>query len=137
MENDKERKGLTKAIFRCDFCGESAATVEFVAKGVPHPNALLNDAGAGTIIISGFYGLHREVVMHRHFGVIMALIECNPRPLYAVDELWAPFYCPECDRSYCIKHWDIVLKFDNDFMPGWYDCSYGTCPKGHKRMVDD
>lgn len=42
-------------------------------------------------------------------------------------------YCPECDRVYCYFHFNVQREWDE----GFYDCSYGTCPKGHRRLVDD
>jgi hypothetical protein len=42
-------------------------------------------------------------------------------------------YCPECDRVYCRVHYQAREVFDE----GFYDCTYGTCPQGHRRMIDD
>lgn len=42
-------------------------------------------------------------------------------------------YCPECDRIYCWEHYNAREEFDD----GFYDCTYGECPNGHKRMIDD
>jgi hypothetical protein len=42
-------------------------------------------------------------------------------------------YCPECDKIYCWEHYDAREEYDD----GFYDCTYGICPKGHKRMIDD
>ncbi len=42
-------------------------------------------------------------------------------------------YCPKCDAVYCQDHWLLRETFDD----GFYDCTYGTCPAGHTRMVDD
>ena len=42
-------------------------------------------------------------------------------------------YCPECDRIYCRSHYNVLVQWDE----GFYDCSYGTCPQGHRRLVDD
>jgi len=42
-------------------------------------------------------------------------------------------YCPECDRIYCWNHYKLEEEWDE----GFYDCTYGECPKGHKRMIDD
>ena len=42
-------------------------------------------------------------------------------------------YCPECDKIYCWEHYNPIQEFDD----GFYDCTVGTCPKGHKRMIDD
>lgn len=42
-------------------------------------------------------------------------------------------YCPECDRIYCRSHYNVQEEWDE----GFYDCSYGVCPQGHRRLVDD
>ncbi len=42
-------------------------------------------------------------------------------------------YCPECDKIYCWDHYNIEEEWDE----GFYDCTYGQCPNGHRRMIDD
>ncbi|MFX1426479.1 MAG: hypothetical protein ACFFBE_08500 [Promethearchaeota archaeon] len=42
-------------------------------------------------------------------------------------------YCPKCDKIYCWEHYNAIEEYDD----GFYDCTYGVCPKGHKRMIDD
>ena len=42
-------------------------------------------------------------------------------------------YCPQCDKIYCWEHYNATVEYDD----GFYDCTYGKCPKGHKRMIDD
>jgi hypothetical protein len=42
-------------------------------------------------------------------------------------------YCPECNKVYCWEHYDAHEAYDE----GFYDFTYGICPKGHKRMIDD
>ena len=42
-------------------------------------------------------------------------------------------YCPTCDRVYCRDHYQTEERYDE----GFYDCTYGTCPQGHRRMIDD
>ncbi|MFW9821147.1 MAG: hypothetical protein ACFFE5_16200 [Candidatus Thorarchaeota archaeon] len=42
-------------------------------------------------------------------------------------------YCPECNKIYCWEHYDAREEYDD----GFYDCTYGICPRGHKRMIDD
>jgi len=42
-------------------------------------------------------------------------------------------YCPECDKIYCWEHYNAWEEYDD----GFYDCTYGECPNGHKRMIDD
>jgi hypothetical protein len=42
-------------------------------------------------------------------------------------------YCPKCDKIYCYNHYNVSEKWDE----GFYDCHYGTCPLGHKRIIND
>ena len=42
-------------------------------------------------------------------------------------------YCPECDKVYCDDHVRKEIEWDD----GFYDCTYGTCPEGHRRIIDD
>ena len=42
-------------------------------------------------------------------------------------------YCPKCDKIYCWEHYNARVEYDD----GFYDCVYGTCPDGHRRMIDD
>jgi hypothetical protein len=42
-------------------------------------------------------------------------------------------YGPECDNVFCGEHLSTRIEYDD----GFYDCMYGTCPKGHERMIDD
>jgi hypothetical protein len=42
-------------------------------------------------------------------------------------------YCPECNKIYCSRHYNTEDEWDQ----GFYDCTYGTCPKDHTRMIND
>ena len=42
-------------------------------------------------------------------------------------------YCPLCDKIFCWEHYNVREEYDD----GFYDCTYGTCPNGHRRMIDD
>ena len=42
-------------------------------------------------------------------------------------------YCPQCDNIYCWEHYKAREEYDD----GFYDCTCGTCPNGHQRMIDD
>jgi len=54
--------------------------------------------------------------------------------LYALDPELAPFYCHECDHTYCGDHWCRRDVFEDDF---FHDSIRGTCPEGHTRMLED
>jgi hypothetical protein len=53
--------------------------------------------------------------------------------LHALDPELAPFYCPECARSYCGAHW----RREDVFEDGLHDAIRGRCPEGHERMLED
>ncbi len=42
-------------------------------------------------------------------------------------------YCPSCDKAYCKEHCNTEEEWDE----GFYDCTYGTCAEGHRRLLDD
>ncbi len=42
-------------------------------------------------------------------------------------------YCPKCDKIYCWEHFNAREEYDD----GFYDCTMGECPNGHRRMIDD
>jgi hypothetical protein len=42
-------------------------------------------------------------------------------------------YCPDCDAVYCRQHYNAYDTYDE----GFYDCTYATCPRGHRRMIAD
>lgn len=68
--------------------------------------------------------------------ILDALRREGAQPLYQVSPDYAPFYCPDCAKNYCRNCWQATPLFDDDF-PGWYDCTEGICPQGHRRILDD
>ncbi len=54
--------------------------------------------------------------------------------LHALDPELAPFYCPDCRRTYCGAHWVTEDVFEDDY---FHDSIRGTCPEGHARMLED
>ena len=65
-----------------------------------------------------------------------ALAAADAGALHRVSRQWAPCYCPTCKCCYCVSHWDTEIRFDDDF-PSWYDATYGICPRGHRRLLND
>lgn len=120
---------MAKAVFRCQVCMNVAATLEVAAAP---------DAPSAELVLEGFLwersmeAVKAPVVRGLHH----ALTTHDAQLLHTLNHMWAPFYCPECQRVYCVKHWNITPHFDSD-LPGWYDSSHGVCPKGHRRLVDD
>lgn len=75
---------------------------------------------------------HLEVV----FGLLSA-DEIDTLDEYAREHLQMSegmdAYCPQCRRVFCRAHYNVQETYDE----GFYDCTYGTCPAGHRRMIDD
>jgi hypothetical protein len=120
----------SKAAFQCSLCGNTAAVVEILPP--EHERSLSNNHS--TIRVSGFIGEERVVLSESSESALRAcLARADSAALYALEQLWAPFYCPACDRVYCVKHWTVVPEYDQEF----FDHSYGYCPEGHRRLIED
>ena len=121
---------LASAAFHCALCGSLAGTVELLPPR--HPQGI--SKAASTIFLKDFIGTEQVVLTAEAAQAVdAALKQADAAALYKVERLWAPFYCPECACVYCVRHWTIIPVYDEDF----FDCSYGWCPKGHKRMIED
>jgi len=109
--------------FACVQCGAVAATLT------------LNEQEQ--LIQAGFSGTITEnIAPAARQKLTAAILAADVAALYRMDQFWAPFYCPACKQVYCYNHWLMQVQFDDDF-PGWYDCTYGVCPQGHRRLIDD
>ncbi|HET7229602.1 MAG TPA: hypothetical protein VFJ16_06340 [Longimicrobium sp.] len=115
---------IAAAEYTCAVCGAVAGRVE----AVPSPTTPGN-----RLVHSVFFGMWQALPDATQSAAVKALRGGDPRALWALDSEWAPFYCPECKACYCRDHWRQWMEFDE----GFYDCTYGTCPRGHTRMLDD
>jgi hypothetical protein len=57
----------------------------------------------------------------------------DPLTLRQVKQDLVPFYCPDCQLTYCSKDWNTFVLVDE----GFYEGTMGRCPNGHEHMVDD
>lgn len=118
-----------QALFHCSVCKDLAARVEILPPG--DAQSLSNKH---TLAITGFIGNERIALSPVSAEALRPVLQrADPAGLYAIEKLWAPFYCPDCSSVYCIRHWTVIPVWDGDF----YDCSYGYCPQGHKRLIED
>lgn len=130
----------------CKACGAAAATYEFVPKGARHPRAseekdglsVYSGAAEGTggsyIVTRGPCGSSsRGVKAEQAPAVREALARRDWPALRKLDFEYAPGYCCACGAHYCAKDWakDVVMD------EGFYDCTEGTCPAGHRQTIDD
>ena len=121
---------LVSATYRCVLCGAEAGHLQL---------KIYDDADEATFVLRGLVGKTTQWVSRQNMTQLVRVLTAgHARELYELDTEWASFYCPECDCVYCKAHWHTRIQFDDDDdMRGWYDCTYGTCPKGHERIVDD
>src|SRR4051812_2978014 len=116
-----------EAVFYCRECGEVAATVSLGTT----PREL----------VTFFMGRVRQWLTEEQIEAVgQVLATRNPdaiyQLLYEIDPERVAFHCSECNANYCIKHWNAQMQFDDDpEWRGWYDCTYGTCPQGHRHLL--
>jgi predicted RNA-binding Zn-ribbon protein involved in translation (DUF1610 family) len=134
-----QRVGEAAASFRCAACGEVAAVVKAVPADVPAdmgpplgPQAHQRDG----IVVDYFGGTAWKAAEPGSYAAVRAILDGegpDPAELRRIDWELAPFYCPECEQAYCRADWDSYVVFDE----GFYDCTVGTCPAGHRHTIDD
>ena len=88
---------------------------------------------AGTLVVTSPLGRASFRMGPRAGGAGAAVAAGDASTLYRLDPEFAPFWCPRCESSYCDRHWIRRVVMDD----GFYDCTYGTCPAGHQRLLDD
>jgi hypothetical protein len=86
------------------------------------------------ILIWSVGHLGRAIDAGERERVVAAIRAGDARALYAVNAEFAPFFCPQCGNCYCEEHWKQRELLEKG---GWFDCVEGTCPLGHKRVLED
>jgi hypothetical protein len=116
-----------------------AAVVKVVPANQPFdmgpPLGLQQDSRDG-IVVDYFLGTVWKLADAATFGNVREILsgeQPDPAALRRIDWKLAPFFCPDCDQSYCRADWHTSVLVDD----GFYECTMGTCPGGHKHMVDD
>jgi hypothetical protein len=133
---------------RCAICDAVAIRVETTAVGEPTVlrvtpaettgSTMPVRAGSPGVRISAgtlrfWMALETEAGRSR---VRTAIDAADVAELKRIDEEFVPFYCPQCEASYCEEHWSTWLEFDPED-PGWLDEMRGRCPRGHERRIHD
>jgi hypothetical protein len=127
------------ASFRCAACGEMAGVVKVARAGTTvdmgppfGPESYDRDA----IVVDYFFGTASRFADAATLDAVQEVVSSqapDPMALRRIDWELAPFYCPDCDVSYCRADWETFPIFDE----GFYDCTIGICPNGHRHTVDD
>ena len=113
---------MPRTEFRCRTCGAVAAEVRTERDGV----AVEGIGGTTWITAAGL----------PHRSILRAIARADAPGLFALNPEFVPCWCPPCAGCYCKAHWRLEVAGADDH-PGWYDATYGTCPQGHRRKLDD
>jgi hypothetical protein len=127
------------ASFRCAACGEVAGVVKVARAGTtvdmgPPLGEQAYDRDA--IVVDYFVGTASKFADAATLDAVQEIVSSqapDPVALRHIDWELAPFYCPGCDLNYCRADWHSFPIFDE----GFYDCTIGICPGGHRHTVDD
>jgi predicted RNA-binding Zn-ribbon protein involved in translation (DUF1610 family) len=127
------------ASFRCAACGDIAAVVKVARAGTtvdmgPPLGRIPYDRDAIVVdYFLGTAGTFADASTLTAFQEIVSGDAADPAALRQIDWELAPFYCPDCGLNHCRADWNTLVLADE----GFYDCTMGTCPNGHRHMVDD
>jgi hypothetical protein len=121
-----ERAVAAAGGFTCSLCGKDAGRLQ-----------LSGDTAGAELRRESFTGVMVAGVDAAQFELIRgAIATLDARALHAIDLEYTPFFCPQCNASYCRAHWVKWDVFDDDD-PSHHDSIRGRCPKGHERMLED
>ena len=65
--------------------------------------------------------------------LLIAIRNADVSRPYSSDKEYLPFYCAQCRVNYGHAEWSPIPVFDD----GFFDYLEGTCPEGHRRMLQD
>ena len=117
----------------CARCGRTAVEVALLPASTPEqgPPRLAKDR----LVRSGFLGL---VHLYQPADSLPSLYEAIASGDYAAarsfDSDFVAYHCRACGQAYCQRCWRLDPPVFDDI---FYDYTEGTCPAGHRQMVDD
>jgi hypothetical protein len=133
-----ERTADGAASFSCAACGEAAGVVRTARAGALidlGPMAGRHDLGRDGFVIDYFLGTVWFAADPAAVNAAQALLDAgcaDPAVLRRIGRDLVPFYCPDCELNYCGGDWQAEVLWDE----GFYDRTVGTCPHGHRHLLD-
>lgn len=113
--------------FQCASCRRTAETVRLVR------------APSGTVFSYGFGTSSVGLIAQDAERLEALLLKGDPAALHAFRPMYAASFCPECGKCYCLEHWSGrhgAPPPEGDAY-SWDWAEYGTCPRGHNRVLRD
>jgi hypothetical protein len=126
------------------FCGQPAPTIRLDRNLFPPPAdpALEHTPQSVTFYVEyclqvrgsfGFRGSYARIVAPRLLDEVRsALADGDWEKLASIDHSYAPTYCTECHRHYCLSHLDAELRYGEDYD---IEISSFTCPEQHDLVL--
>ena len=119
--------------FTCEECGRAAGSLELIepTDEPRHPGDLGHDHWRLDVQgpVPTTHWILRNADELRH-----ALADGSVEELAAINPEYVNFWCRECRAVYCTDHWQPIKPTRDE---GFYDLTYGTCPQGHRVVLDD
>jgi hypothetical protein len=134
-----EDSARLRVAFPCQHegCPRAAAIIEVTRRGqlyIAEEQDILYrifPEAQGTVRVNGFLPYTSFSTHVMDFAATADAVRAiDAAALHVVDRTWVPFYCHECDRSFCGEHWNLRAIFDWGF-----DYYSGTCPVGHQHFI--
>ena len=122
-----QKNNLNNSII-CSRCPNICAELSFSIIEYSNKNKVFS------VNLSGFImDVTANVSEHDYYQLQKFIQLQDSKNIYAIDIEFAPYYCPKCDRVYCVQHWSRQTIYDE----GFYDAEIGICPNGHRKMLFD
>ncbi len=119
-------------------CRRAAAILEVIRRGQLYIDEeqdiiyRIFPEAQGVIRMNGFLPYTSFSAQVTNFAATTdALRAIDAAALHTMERTWVPFYCHQCERSFCGEHWNLTAAFDWGF-----DHYSGTCPVGHSHFID-
>ena len=123
-----EKVSESEYTLRCSLCGKLAVVFRLGTWTYTKTESLIHRGITHEVALSVKHAERIFKLLEKgKIGQVHSIVDDHPS-CEGIDA-----YCPKCDKIYCWDHYNPVQEFDD----GFYDCTYGTCPKGHTRMIDD
>lgn len=114
-----------ETVFQCQICNKVAGKLKITMVGNQ----------AAELSIKGLIGQRIEVILGDKLDSAWNAISHNDiSKLFLMNSDWVSSFCPKCTTNFCREHWLIDFDFGMGDEPSLY--IYGTCPAGHKHLVD-
>ena len=114
----------------CASCGHPAGTLSLVVDDA----AGADESMSASLSSRGSVGSMAVALATNEVDSVRAALESDDVATFFLrDSELVPWWCPQCQASYCGSCWSTMTLFDD----GYFDEVRGRCPVGHERKLWD